>query len=74
MKEAQTKRVLNLGAKIDCLFMIFDAKSVALAADGNSYGAVHLCTTNFVQMPIHWQNFLNFTLLQRARFYSETDR
>ena len=38
---------------------------------GHFYGAVHLCTTNFVQIPIHWQNFLNFTLLQGARFYSE---
>jgi len=32
------------------------------------YGAVHLCTTNFVQMPIHWQKNLNFILLQGARF------
>jgi hypothetical protein len=36
MKAARTKKVLNLGAKIDCLFMVFDAKSVALAADGES--------------------------------------
>ena len=35
------------------------------------YGAVYLCTTNFVQTPIHWQKNLNFILLQGARFYSE---